>query len=67
MVEARRVTHLETLRKAKCDLMRLARAAGLPEPDEINYRERDDEVELIWHELKLAVIVECQRGRTAPC
>ena len=34
----------------------IAVQAGLPQPDEVEYRE--DEVVFLWHETKLAVIVE---------
>jgi hypothetical protein len=52
--------HLMT---AEQDLIKIAERAGLPVPDEINYHDEDDEVELIWREQKLAVIVECGPGR----
>jgi hypothetical protein len=40
--------------------------AGLPEPDEVNYHEDDGELELLWYEPKLAVIVECGDGCAMP-
>ena len=40
----------------------VAAEAGLPEPDEVNYREEPDEVEFIWHEQKLCVVVELDGG-----
>ena len=36
----------------------VAAEAGLPEPDEVNYREEAEEVEFIWHDQKLCVVVE---------
>jgi hypothetical protein len=34
----------------------IAASAGLPEPDDVEHRE--DEVVFLWHETKLAVVVE---------
>ena len=34
----------------------IARRAGLPEPDEVEYRETS--IVLLWHDLKLAVMVD---------
>jgi hypothetical protein len=48
--------HLET---AGRDMLRIVDDAGLPPPDEINHHVDDGEVELIWREQKLVVIVEC--------
>ena len=50
----------DQLEVAERDLMRLVRQAGLPEPDEVNYREWEGEVELVWREQKLVVVVECE-------
>ena len=36
----------------------IAAQAGLPEPDEVVYHEDGDELEFLWHEQKLAVVVE---------
>ncbi|HEX8053611.1 MAG TPA: hypothetical protein VF517_11525 [Thermoleophilaceae bacterium] len=36
----------------------IAAQAGLPEPDEVVYHEDDEELEFLWHEQKLAVVVE---------
>ena len=52
------MANIERFQRAERDFLRVAEKAGLPEPDEINYREEADEVELIWHEQKLAVVVE---------
>ena len=40
------------------DFAAIAARAGLPEPDEVNYREDAEEIEFIWHDQKLAVVVE---------
>lgn len=48
----------ERFQMVERDFLRVATKAGLPEPDEVNYREHDEEVEFIWHEQKLAVVVE---------
>lgn len=52
---------IEQFQRVKRDFMRIAQQAGLPEPDEIHYHDRegaDDEVEFIWHDQRLAVVVE---------
>ena len=49
---------IERFQSAERDFLRIAERAGLPEPDEVNYRTNADEVEVIWYEQKLAVIVE---------
>jgi hypothetical protein len=54
------------LQVAQRDLIRIAERAGLPEPDEVRYREEEGEVELLWHDRKLAVIVECGPDCEAP-
>lgn len=53
------MTSHEHLQTAERDFMKIAEEAGLPEPDEVNYHEEDGEIELIWREQKLAVVVEC--------
>ena len=52
------MANIDRFETAERDFMRIAERAGLPAPDEVNYREDDGEVELIWHDQKLAVIVE---------
>ena len=59
MPETRGVTDRDHLKTAERGLKHLAAEAGLPEPDEVEYRDADGEVVLLWHELKLAVVVEC--------
>lgn len=54
------MTSRDHLQTAERDFMAIAETVGLPEPDEINYREDQGEVELIWREHKLAVVVECE-------
>ena len=53
------MTTFDHLRAAERDFLKVAETAGLPEPDEVSYDEAVGEIELIWHEQKLAVIVEC--------
>lgn len=52
----------EHLQDAERRMRAIAGEAGLPEPDEVRYREGDDELELLWYEPKLAVVVECEPG-----
>lgn len=52
------MANLERFQMVERDFLPLAEQAGLPEPDEVNYREDEEEIEFIWHEQKLAVIVE---------
>ncbi|HEX8744588.1 MAG TPA: hypothetical protein VF712_15800 [Thermoleophilaceae bacterium] len=52
------MANLERFQMVERDFLPLAAQAGLPEPDEVNYREDEEEVEFVWHEQKLAVIVE---------
>jgi hypothetical protein len=52
------MANLDRFQTAERDFMRIAERAGLPEPDEIHYREDDDELEFLWHDQKLAVVVE---------
>jgi hypothetical protein len=53
------VADIAKLEDAERRLAGLAREAGLPEPDEVNYREEDEEVEFVWREQKLVVVVDC--------
>jgi hypothetical protein len=53
------MTNHEHLHTAEREFMKIVGEAGLPEPDEVNYHEEDGEIELIWREQKLAVVVEC--------
>lgn len=46
----------EQLRAADTRIRALLRDADLPDPDEVEYGE--DEVVLLWHETKTAVVVE---------
>lgn len=48
---------IEHFEMVKRDFLQLAERAGLPEPDEVRYDEGAEEIEAIWHEQKLAVIV----------
>lgn len=48
----------ERIQIARREFMRIAERAGLPEPDEVHYFDEEEELEFIWHEQKLAVIVE---------
>lgn len=52
------MANLDRFQRVERDFAKVAAKAGLPEPDEVNYREDDDEVEFIWREQKLAVVVE---------
>jgi hypothetical protein len=51
---------LDHLPSAHRRMTSILEEAGLPEPDEVNYHEEDAELELLWHEPKLAVIIECE-------
>jgi hypothetical protein len=60
------VTILERMRDADRRIRSIIEKAGLPEPDEVNYHEEDGELELLWYEPKLGVIVECGDGAAMP-
>jgi hypothetical protein len=47
------------LRDAELRMHQLLEEAGLPLPDEVEYREDDEELALFWNEQKLAIIIEC--------
>ncbi|HEX8647704.1 MAG TPA: hypothetical protein VF715_12445 [Thermoleophilaceae bacterium] len=49
---------IDRIQSARRDFMRIAEQAGLPEPDEVHYFEAEEELEFVWHEQKLAVVVE---------
>lgn len=52
------MANLKRFQAVERDFAKVAAKAGLPEPDEVNYRDEADEVEFIWHEQKLCVVVE---------
>ena len=52
------MANLDRFQIVERDFVKVAARAGLPEPDEVHYREDDEEVEFIWREQKLAVVVE---------
>ena len=52
------MTNIETFQRVERDFVRVAARAGLPEPDEVHYDEEAEEMEFIWHDQKLAVVVE---------
>jgi hypothetical protein len=53
------MAHAPTRREdAELRFREIAAQAGLPEPDEVVYHEDDEELEFLWHEQKLAVVVE---------
>ena len=56
---------IEKLEDAERRFVQLAAEAGLPEPDEVNYREEEAEVEFVWLEQKLIVVVDCGPGSDA--
>jgi hypothetical protein len=45
-------------RDAERRMRELVREAGLPQPDEVRDRFDPDEIVLMWHERKLAVVIE---------
>jgi hypothetical protein len=47
---------LNELRCAEDDMRRLLEDEGLPAPDDVEYR--DDSILLLWHDTKVAVIVD---------
>jgi hypothetical protein len=49
---------IERIQDARRRFLAIAAEAGLPEPDEQHYFEAEDELEFVWHEQKLAVVVE---------
>lgn len=49
---------IEQIQDTRRRFLAIAAEAGLPEPDEVHYFEAEDELEFIWHEQKLAVVVE---------
>ncbi len=49
---------IEQFQQVERDFLPLAERAGLPSPDEVSYREDPDEVEFVWHDQKLVVVVE---------
>ena len=49
---------IEQFERVERDFLKVAREAGLPEPDEIGYHDDTEEVEFIWHEHELVVVVE---------
>jgi hypothetical protein len=48
----------ERIRDTRRRFVELAGQAGLPEPDEVHYFDEEEELEFMWHEQKLAVVVE---------
>jgi hypothetical protein len=52
------------LEDAERRMMQIAHEAGLPEPDEVRYREEDEEVEFVWLDQKLVVVVDCAAEAT---
>jgi hypothetical protein len=52
------MTELTRREDAELRFRHIAEQAGLPEPDEVVYHEEDEELEFLWHEQKLAVVVE---------
>lgn len=57
------MTILERMQDAHRRMRSILEEAGLPEPDEVSYHEEDAELELLWHEPKLGVIIECGEDR----
>lgn len=49
---------IERIQDTRRRFLLIAEEAGLPEPDEVHYFEAEDELEFVWHEQKLAVVVE---------
>lgn len=49
---------IERIQDTRRRFLELAAAAGLPEPDEVHYFEAEEELEFVWYEQKLAVVVE---------
>jgi hypothetical protein len=45
---------------AERTMRELLEGEGLPQPDEVEYR--DDSVVLLWHETKLAVVIDLAEG-----
>ena len=56
---------IEKLEDAQRRFVQLAAEAGLPDPDEVNYHEEDAEIEFVWREQKLVVVVDCGPGSDA--
>jgi hypothetical protein len=52
------MANIERFQLVERDFIKVAKQAGLPDPDEVRYLEDDDKVEFLWHEQKLAVVVE---------
>jgi len=52
------MANIERFQLVERDFIKVAKQAGLPDPDEVRYLEDDEEVEFLWHEQKLAVVVE---------
>jgi hypothetical protein len=47
------------LQLAEHEMRRLLTQQGLPLPDDVEYREDEQELVLFWNESRLAVIIEC--------
>ena len=60
------MANTERFETAVRDFRAVAEKAGLPEPDEVNYREDEEEIEFIWHERKICVVVELDGSCEAP-
>lgn len=46
---------------AELRMREIVAQAGLPEPDEVNHHPEEEELELLWHEQKLCVVIELGR------
>jgi len=51
---------MDERKQAEAAVRRLIDASDLPEPDDVEYRDRD--AVLIWHEPKLAVAVDLEKA-----
>jgi hypothetical protein len=59
---------LERIQSTRRRFLEIAEEAGLPLPDEVHYFEAEEELEFVWHEQKLAVVVELDDSDAeAPC
>ena len=54
------MTTLKEFQAAETGLRTLLENAGMPEPDEIEYRETS--IVALWHESKAAIVVDLEEG-----